>query len=305
MIDRIKRNKLISILFIILFIIALSWWSDSLVWFIFFCLFIRWLIWVWKKIFWNNSKKIKSRTVIEWNDGLIKVEMIEYENEYIPLPPIQDQRTSICPYCAKELKKIPWRKTKCPHCQKDMYVRTWIDRIKKVVTEKEANEIDMLKIAEPYMQDGSFQKEQARLRKQFWWEPRTADILWWLYNQDRMKHAVEWNWWLYRNTTHQMAEQLERENKLKWALKLYSHVVFYDINWANNWWWYWPMFDRSQAFLASQVWSILDISKKLNMNTEELKEFFIKESESIYNKHMPVKPLEWWYELEKEFENYK
>lgn len=306
MINWIKAHKIISVVFVVFFLIALSSWTSSVIGYLFICLITRWIVFLRNKIGWSKKKKKESRTVTKSDDVLSEQETTEHKSsdDYVPLPPIQDERKSECPYCHKELKKVPWKKKKCPHCWKYMYVRTWINRIKKVVTEKEAKEIDLLKIAQPYIEEWSFQREQARLKKQCGWEPWVWDILRWLYNQERMKHAVEWSWWLYRNTTHQMAEHLERENKMKWALKLYCHVCFYDINGATNSWWYGKPFDESLAFLASQVWSVLEISTSLGIKAKELEVLFLKESETIYNKYMSVTPKEWWKQLEKEFYKY-
>ncbi|MDD4804214.1 MAG: hypothetical protein PHN69_03495 [Candidatus Pacebacteria bacterium] len=54
----------------------------------------------------------------------------------------KDERKAECPYCFKQLYKIPGAKTKCPHCNNYMLVRTNTNNVRTVVTLTEANKID-------------------------------------------------------------------------------------------------------------------------------------------------------------------
>lgn len=53
--------------------------------------------------------------------------------------------TPRCPYCKEMLQKLPQRKTKCQSCAKPIFVKgTPNDRVKRLMTEAEANEADVL-----------------------------------------------------------------------------------------------------------------------------------------------------------------
>jgi DNA-directed RNA polymerase subunit RPC12/RpoP len=48
-----------------------------------------------------------------------------------------------CPYCSRELQKVPTRKSRCPHCGKTIFVKRGPDEIvKRLVTEDEAQRIE-------------------------------------------------------------------------------------------------------------------------------------------------------------------
>lgn len=166
---------------------------------------------------------------------------IEMKENVIDLPEFQDNRKAECPYCNKELKKVPGAKTKCPHCSEYMYVRTNPDNVRLVVTEAQADEIDeqwriVNGTQEMYLEESKrVEERRAQLKKQFGGkEPSEHDVQWGLLNEDTINHASNGQWGLYRNTRMQMADLLWKEKRHKGALQMYCMVCYLDLNGANN-----------------------------------------------------------------------
>jgi predicted RNA-binding Zn-ribbon protein involved in translation (DUF1610 family) len=153
----------------------------------------------------------------------------------------KDERKAECPSCSGVLKRAPGAKTKCPHCGEFMFVRTTPDNVRIVVTKNEADEIDERWRIENGTQE-AYLVEQKRnqdrkeaLRKRFGGkEPSEHDVQWSLLNEEILNTASNAQWGLYRNVRFQMAEILNKENKLKDALRMYLGVCYLDLNGASN-----------------------------------------------------------------------
>jgi predicted RNA-binding Zn-ribbon protein involved in translation (DUF1610 family) len=149
---------------------------------------------------------------------------------------------AVCPHCNQALQKKPGRKKKCPKCGQFIYVRTRpSDRQQVLVTESQAAQIEeQWSIAngthDAYLaQKNRLADEKANLRRRFGGrEPSDNDVRWGLLNQERMEHAGQGEWGLYRNSTFGMAEVLRAESRSAHALQFYLEVCYLDLNGPNN-----------------------------------------------------------------------
>jgi hypothetical protein len=245
---------------------------------------------------------------------------IEMRENTIDLPDFQDKRKAECPYCNKELKKVPGAKTKCPYCSEYMFVRTGPDNVRLVVTEAQADEIDeqwriVNGTQEMYLAESKrVEERRAQLKKQFGGkEPSEHDVQWGLLNEDIMNHASNGQWGLYRNTRMQMADLLWKEKRHKGALQMYCMVCYLDLNGANN------MltdengrvitdiegnepFDVELKFLAPGITDrIRKAVEILGMSKEEFKELFIDRATiEQRGSRAPITPLDCTEELIKD-----
>ncbi|MDD4877537.1 MAG: hypothetical protein PHO02_00700 [Candidatus Nanoarchaeia archaeon] len=100
-----------------------------------------------------------------------------------------------CPYCEKELKKIPLKSILCPKCKKRIYVRTLPPKMKKVLIRK--NEIRAIEVEWiDYATDSYWFKELEKLgikktdfilmydklKERFQTAPLIADVMWGVFN---------------------------------------------------------------------------------------------------------------------------
>lgn len=230
----------------------------------------------------------------------------------------QDKRNPECPNCHKTLKKVPGAKTECPYCGEFMFVRTTLDNVRLVVTLDEADKIDeqwRIKngTQEAYIaEQGQLEDRKKVLQKNFGGkEPSEHDVKWSLFNEEILNTASKSQWGLYRNTRFQMAEILNKENKLNDALKMYLGVCYLDLNGASNMptdengelitdTEFFKPFDPKLKFLAPGVIErVRKIIKKLELDKEEVKSYFLdftsKEHESI---RTPIAPIDCFEELE-------
>lgn len=230
---------------------------------------------------------------------------------------VKDLRLAECPSCKEKLQKIPGRKTKCPNCKKFMFVRTRPkDNARIVVTKEQADIIDeewaiVSGAHDDFISDKEeFEQEREILRKRFGREPPINDIKWGILNKNLLKFSQNMDWGLYRNTRFNMGEILRKELKLQDALITYLEVCYLDLNGPNNNGCLddpelleeFPPFDpNNSAFLAPGVIDrIKRIIKKLNLSNGELKEFFVKHSNRIYDAlKLPLSPEECWEKINK------
>lgn len=229
----------------------------------------------------------------------------------------KDLRKAECPYCKKELLKIPGAKTKCPHCGEFMFVRTRPkDNARLVVTKKEAEQIDEdwattagthdIFVAEKE----EFEKEKSILKKRFGGvEPSNNDVRWGILNKNLIKNAQNGDWGSYRCTRFEMGEVLRNEMKFKISLKTYLEVCYLDLSGANNMSGIdpefrdeFPAFDSEMAFLAPGVVDLIRmLEKRLLLGKEELKNIFIEHNSRVEKSlNLPLSPLECWESLNKE-----
>lgn len=232
----------------------------------------------------------------------------------------KDERKAECPNCVGVLKKVPGAKTKCPHCGEFMFVRTTPDNVRLVVTKDEADKIDEQwrienGVQEAYLAEKKqFEDRKKALRKKFGGkEPSEHDVQWSLLNEEILNTASNAQWGLYRNARFQMAEILNKEDKLKDALRMYLGVCYLDLNGASNMptdengnviddTEFFKPFDPEMKFLAPGVIDrIQRVIKKLEITKEEVKEIFMdfgsKEQKST---RAPIAPADCFEELETE-----
>lgn len=233
----------------------------------------------------------------------------------------KDERKAECPNCQKKLSKIPGAKTKCPHCGDFMYVRTRTDNVRVVVTKSEADKIDEAwrienGTQEVYLAEQKrFNDRKELLQKKFGGkEPSENDVRWGLLNEDLLKNAKSEQWGLYRNVKFQMAEILNKENKLKDALRMYLEVCYLDLNGATNMptdengnvvrdpEYFKPFDPKESAFLAPGVIDLIKrIVLKINLSKDETKQIFVEHnSRSEKSLRLPVSAEQAWLSMDKE-----
>ena len=215
----------------------------------------------------------------------------------------------VCPSCNFGLDEKPERKKKCPHCGDNIFVRTRpLDRKKVLISDKQIDQLDLQwqlynehKERENYERDPEYVKVRDELRQKFEREPLVSDVRWGLANLKVIEHANNNDWGLYRNEKHEMAKILEKEERIKESLIIFLEVFYLDINGAMNRGnlsadlaAVWPPFDPKQSCVAPGIiYTIIDFSKKLNLESNEIEILFLDAAKSEYNKSlMPFDPTE-------------
>lgn len=235
--------------------------------------------------------------------------------EYI----VKDERRAECPYCQKDLKKVPGRKTKCPHCGEFMLVRTRPnDNVRVVVTQEEAGKIEeewaiFNGTHDDYLAEKEkIKKEKKALKNRFGKDPTENDVHWSLLNKSLIEHAQNGDWGLYRCARFDMAEILRKEKKLKRALQAYLEVSYIDLNGPNNLGGVndedslkiFPPFDpvAGYASLAPGVIDIIrKIIKRINIDMPEVKTIFIRHNSLIEKSlRLPLSAKDAWLSMKKE-----
>ena len=132
-----------------------------------------------------------------------------------------------------------------------------------------------------------FAEEREMLARKFGGPPRDTDVLWSLLNKERLRHASEQKWGLYRNATLDMGDVLRVENRPKDAARFFLEVCYLDLNNPTN---YGPMpypelqarFPRWQADpngLASGVLGLIDtVADEAELSIEALHDIFMQEA---------------------------
>lgn len=216
---------------------------------------------------------------------------------------------AICPSCNCKLDEKPERKKKCPQCGNFIYVRSRpLDRKRVLISDKQIEQLDYQwqiyndqKEQENYEQDPEYIKVRDELRNKFNREPSFSDVRWALANLKGIEHAKNNQWGLYRDAKHEMAKILEREGRTKESLIIYLEVLYLDINGAMNRGNLspelaikFPPFDQKHSFVAPGIINtIIDFSRKLNLDYSEVKSLFLDAGKSEYQKSlMPFDPNE-------------
>lgn len=224
----------------------------------------------------------------------------------------------ICPHCSRLLNTMPGRKKKCPYCANFIYVRTRpADRKRVLVTEADSREVERQwelehesrELEREYLQSkDEFDELKAALMKKFGREPSDNDVLWGVYNNQRIDHAKKSNWGLYRNSTFRMAQLLLRENKLKPALQMLFEVTYLDANGPSNLGGlsdpqlqkrFLP-FDEKTARQAPGILSqIADLIEQLRLSEKEVRQQFDESTSQVYrNLKLPLSPSDAWKQIE-------
>jgi hypothetical protein len=148
---------------------------------------------------------------------------------------------SACPHCRHPLKPRPKRKKKCPKCGEYMFARTRpTDNEQILVTAAQAEQIEeqwaiVNGTHEEWIAERQrVERTRADLRRQLGRNPSESDLKWRLINEERVLHAKDNNWGLYRNSTFEMAELLRKDERPKDALVHYLEVCYLDLNGPKN-----------------------------------------------------------------------
>jgi predicted RNA-binding Zn-ribbon protein involved in translation (DUF1610 family) len=136
---------------------------------------------------------------------------------------------SVCPYCEIELEPKPTKKKKCPNCGNYIIIRTTYEDKKKkeklLLTEEQAKKFDKkkklfferknwIKRLQFYdVTDKEFDKETAKLKKRFGFNPPYADVAWSIYGKRKIEYAKKRDFHNLSNIYSEMAKLVYEENK--------------------------------------------------------------------------------------------
>ncbi|HOT98294.1 MAG TPA: hypothetical protein PKZ83_14285 [bacterium] len=227
-----------------------------------------------------------------------------------------------CPYCGSALKKKPGAKTKCPFCGCYIFVRTRpIDKKQVLVTQDEIEIIEeewaIVNGTHEFYLAGKRERESIRdeLHKKFGHPPDKEDIEWVRLNRQLHREARENAWGGYTSTRRQMAEALQKRNKLDHALRTYLEVCYLDLNGPQNCTVYLykeanprkePRFLPKEGMLAIEIDQVISISKKNGITVSELKRLFFEIANKQHqNLRLPLSPEKAWELVDKQLRDAK
>lgn len=218
---------------------------------------------------------------------------------------------TLCPYCGTAFDRPPQRKTKCKSCSNFVLVRTRpSDRKRVLVTSEQAAALEqewsqnyeysrVIRTDRP-----GFDAEKAALTQKFGGIPKDTDVIWSILNKERLLHASENKWGLYRNNTLDMSDVLRVEGRLKDAVRFYLEVCYLDLNGPDNVGPIsdpalrarYPRFSSRLAGLASGVVHLLASTRaKASMSDDALRSlFFMHAAEIGATLDLPVSPEDAW-----------
>jgi hypothetical protein len=221
------------------------------------------------------------------------------------------ERNALCPHCGAAFTKPPSRKIKCKGCGNFVYVRTDPDTRQRVlVTEAQAEAIErrwsqkalysrVVRTDRP-----GFAEEREMLARKFGGPPRDTDVLWSLLNKDRLRHASDQKWGLYRNATLDMGDVLRVENRPKDAARFYLEVCYLDLNNPTNYGVLsfpdlekqYPRWSSDPNGLASGVLSLIDtVADEAELSIEALQDIFMAEARRNHQSlDLPMSPEDAW-----------
>ena len=200
--------------------------------------------------------------------------------------------TPECPYCSHILEKMPGRKKKCPECKSYIFVRTSpISGNKVLIKEDQIPEIEEAwSIKNGTHQEYVFEKERQNRRIEHRQEQNLnasfkrsdSDLNWSFLNSELEYFAQHSNWYGYRETKFEMAEQLLNEKKYENALFSYLEVAYRDLS-------------SSEELIDSRVYEAIGKIKKANkMKQSDIKEVWDKYIPRI---SLPLSRDEAWKEI--------
>ncbi|WP_407356762.1 TerB N-terminal domain-containing protein [Methanolobus sp. WCC5] len=129
----------------------------------------------------------------------VKRRLLQMRKEGIaPEPKISPKSISVkcdldstCPYCNKELAKMPQRKTKCPHCCKPIHVMKHLTGDEKILmTEDEARDVAFVKERLNGYDMADYFTKLAIMSVEWGKEPKPIDVLWRIYT-DQNNEAIQ------------------------------------------------------------------------------------------------------------------
>ncbi len=183
----------------------------------------------------KDDIEIKTELVIteveekEYDEKALEKELISQVN-FTPEQTNNYQIESICPYCNTELPKMPTRKSKCKACGEQIILRThYSTKEKSLLTEKQL---------ELYEKESKIYFKKKKIFKGFL--AGYKDVLnskSSIENSLKKEHSKkekEWHRGLYRNTTSTLGDFYYLQDEKIEALKLYTEVIYYDMNEPSN-----------------------------------------------------------------------
>ena len=231
------------------------------------------------------------------------------------LNPNLGQIESICPYCSFKLNKFPARKVECKNCKKSIYVRTRpYDKKKILIKDYQKDEVERewaiennnldeyLKFKKQSQEEWDNMKNHLQKKRGVSRIP-DSDIKWNLYNKERVRHATNCDWGLYRNTTFNMALFFMKENKPDSAILMLCETLYFDVNGpcnnakvrAKNGY---DFFKPEMNFVAPGI--IKEIKKCIkaaSLNIEDVEQVFL--NMQIIDLPFPINKEESWQVIKK------
>jgi DNA-directed RNA polymerase subunit RPC12/RpoP len=147
-----------------------------------------------------------------------------------------------CPYCGVVLERMPKRKTRCRDCGQYIFVRTRPqDRQKVLLRESELAELERQWVEDaekkPHIRPRPVEvreKVVEALTQQFGRAPSDSDVLWRIFNEERLQYSSSESWGLYTQVNFEMGELLMSEGKPEAALAQYINAYILISNGPMN-----------------------------------------------------------------------
>ena len=152
-------------------------------------------------------------------------------------------KTTLCPYCGNDFKRVVKAKSKCKACGKTVYKRTSISGESIVVTEEEKEKIDkeyevrrviscdIETLNSNYAAHRGYALAAIRkeLKERFGKEPLASDIAWYILNQESVRTLSDtYNIGSYQNVRLDMARVSYERGNYATALRLLFEVIYLD-----------------------------------------------------------------------------
>lgn len=262
------------------------------------------------KILAESHEMVKEDIASKRKDG-IKISPITPKVE-----PVLDSTSSnaFCPYCSKQLDKMPVKKTKCPDCGQYMYSRTSPKTREKIlVREDQVAEIEaqwqkyhlqkeIQNIFEEYHVDSETKAIIADyLKERDGNTPTNRDIAWQLLDEQLQMNVHEKRMIPYRNNLMRMANFSQMESNFPSAIKYYGQVCFMDINGPIGVGGFDPNSERAVIY-PNICRMINDFLNKTGNQLHEMKPLLMETwAELQIAVNAPVSPENAWIEFEKVF----
>lgn len=210
---------------------------------------------------------------------------------------------------------MPSQKKKCQNCGNFIFVRTSpIDEKKILLKENQIEQIEeqwAIKngvhneyLTEISLKNELFKNKKETISENFGHTPSDSDVNWGLLNDERLKHAQDGNWGLYRNTTLRMGDFVKKEKRYTHALNFYFETCYLDINGPNN-----NAINLNIERFTPDLHSlapgvinlIIKMKNNLNISNDELESMFLAHTKIIQQSlKLPISPQTAWDKLKSE-----
>lgn len=172
-----------------------------------------------------------------------KIEEVDTQKETEKKTAISHTKTTLCPYCGNDFKRVVKAKSKCKACGKTVYKRTSISGESVVVTEAEKEKIDreyeakralscdIEELNSNYAAHRGYALTEIRkeLKERFGKEPLASDIAWYILNRESVRTlSGKYNIGSYGNVRLDMARVSYKRGDYATALRLLFEVIYLD-----------------------------------------------------------------------------